>query len=117
MEEHENCLPDPDDMTDEQKTEVIFAFHEAFHEALEGMQAMEQLAAGLWVSMDAAREFLSQIIERAQGPTIEVPLGQISKLNIAIAASLISTQKPLEESIASIQEEISFYKIVGDANK
>ena len=117
MEEHENCLPDPDDMTDEQKTEVIFVFHEAFHQALEGMQAMEQLAASLWVSMDAAREFLSQIIERAQGPTIEVPLGQISKLNIAIAASLISTQKPLEESIASLQEEISFYKIVGDANK
>ena len=117
MEEHENCLPDPDEMTDEQKTEVIFAFHEAFHEALEGMQAMEQLAAGLWISMDAVREFLGKVIDRAQGPTIGVSLAEISKMNIAIAASLISTQKPLEEPIASLREEISFYKIVGDVNK
>lgn len=117
MEEQENCMPDPEGMTDEEKVQVIHAFHEAFHEALEALQSMEQLAAGLWVSMDAVREFLSKVIDRAEGPTIEVPLSEISKMNIAITASLISTQKLLEGPVSSLQDEISFYKIVGDVNK
>lgn len=110
---NEECFPDPETLTDEEKIELIDALHQGVHDWNGQYQQLVLATTAMDASLDAFIDYVKTTVAKARGRKAKVDVVELSELVTLMTYVRAKVDPYIREAREELDVDIAFAKIVG----